>query len=90
MQEGLFLYKHDVPPYNGGVYHQAPLLLLLFSLLPDVKAWPVFTSLLYIAADLVCADALVSIARSGEAGRSRLFASPRRSRRASALFVAAA
>ncbi|XP_044719915.1 GPI transamidase subunit PIG-U domain-containing protein [Hirsutella rhossiliensis] len=90
LQEGLFLYNHNVPPYDGGVYHQAPLLLPLFSLLPDVKAWPIFTSLLYILVDLVSADALVRIADSGEAGQSLLFASPRRARRASGLFVAAA
>ncbi|KLU82640.1 hypothetical protein MAPG_01711 [Magnaporthiopsis poae ATCC 64411] len=36
-------------PYDGGVYHQAPLLLPLFSLLPDVSAHPIFTSLLYVA-----------------------------------------
>ncbi|PHH83978.1 hypothetical protein CDD83_2689 [Cordyceps sp. RAO-2017] len=90
LQEGLFLYNHNVSPYDGGVYHQAPLLLPLFSLLPDVKHWPIFTSLLYIAVDLLCADALASIADSGEAGQSRLFASPRRARRASGLLVAAA
>lgn len=90
VQEGLFLYNHNVPPYDGGVYHQAPLLLPLFSLLPDVKAWPIFTSLLYILVDLLSADALIGIADSGEAGQSRLFASPRRARRASGLFVAAA
>ncbi|OAQ79306.1 GPI transamidase subunit PIG-U [Purpureocillium lilacinum] len=89
LQEGLFLYNHNVWPYDGGVYHQAPLLLPLFSLLPDVKAWPIFTSLLYIAVDLLSADALARIADSGEAGQSRLFTSPRRAKRASGLLVAA-
>lgn len=77
-------------PYDGGVYHQAPLLLPLFSLVPDVKAWPIFTSLLYILVDLLGADALSRIAESGEAGQSRLFTSPRRGKRASGLAVAAA
>ncbi|PHH67808.1 hypothetical protein CDD80_500 [Ophiocordyceps camponoti-rufipedis] len=90
LQEGLFLYNHNVSPYDGGVYHQAPLLLPLFSLLPDVKRWPIFTTVLYILVDLLCADALVAIADSGEAGQSRHFASPRRARRASGLLVAAA
>ncbi|PFH56437.1 hypothetical protein XA68_16519 [Ophiocordyceps unilateralis] len=90
LQEGLFLYNHNVSPYDGGVYHQAPLLLPLFSLLPDAKRWPIFTTVLYILVDILCADALVSIADSGEAGQSRLFTSPRRARRASGLFVAAA
>ncbi|OAQ66996.1 GPI transamidase component GAB1 [Pochonia chlamydosporia 170] len=90
LQEGLFLYNHNVWPYDGGVYHQAPLLLPLFSLVPDVKAWPIFTSLLYILVDLLGADALSRIADSGEAGQSRLFTSPRRGKRASGLAVAAA
>ncbi|KND91199.1 Phosphatidylinositol glycan anchor biosynthesis class U protein, partial [Tolypocladium ophioglossoides CBS 100239] len=90
LQEGLFLYNHNVWPYDGGVYHQAPLLLPLFSLLPNVRAWPIFTSLLYIFVDLLSADALVRIADSGEAGQSRLFASPRRAKRASGPLVAAA
>ena len=90
MQEGLFLYHHNVSPYDGGVYHQAPLLLPLFSLLPDVKQWPIFTALLYIVVDLVSADALMRLADSGEAGCSKLFASPRRNKKVSALAVAAA
>ncbi|OAA46950.1 GPI transamidase subunit PIG-U [Metarhizium rileyi] len=90
LQEGLFLYNHNVWPYDGGVYHQAPLLLPLFSLLPDVKTWPIFTSLLYILVDLLSADALSTIANSGEAGQSRLFTSPRRGKRACGLAVAAA
>ncbi|KAG8408859.1 hypothetical protein J3458_019871 [Metarhizium acridum] len=90
LQEGLFLYNHNVWPYDGGVYHQAPLLLPLFSLLPSVKTWPIFTSLLYILVDLLSADALSTIASSGEAGQSRLFTSPRRAKRACGLAVAAA
>lgn len=90
VQEGLFLYTHNVSPYDGGVYHQAPLLLPLFSLLPDVKAWPIFTSLLYIAVDILGADALCKIADSGEAGGSKLFASRRRAKKWCGVVVAAA
>lgn len=89
VQEGLFLYNHNVWPYDGGVYHQAPLLLPLFSLLPDVKVWPIFTALLYTVVDIVSADALAQIASSGEAGQSRLYASPRRGKKPSGLAVAA-
>lgn len=89
MQEGLFLYNHNVSPYDGGVYHQAPLLLPLFSLLPDPATYPIFTGLLYILVDLVSADALYQIAESGEAGASRLFKSPRRERKWSGYVVAA-
>jgi phosphatidylinositol glycan class U len=90
VQEGLFLYNHNVSPYDGGVYHQAPLLLPLFSLLPDVRTWPIFTAILYTVIDILSADALSKIAESGEAGQSRLFSSPRRAKKASALVVAAA
>ena len=90
MQEGLFLYNHNVSPYDGGVYHQAPLLLPLFSLLPDVHSWPIFTAVLYTIVDILSADALSKIAESGEAGQSKLFSSPRRAKRASAWIVAAA
>ncbi|RXG42997.1 hypothetical protein VDGE_06132 [Verticillium dahliae] len=90
LQEGLFLYNHNVSPYDGGVYHQAPLLLPLFSLLPDLKAWPIFASLLYIVVDLLSADALAKIADSGEAGASKHFTSPRRATRWNGVAVAAA
>lgn len=40
--EGLFLYERGVSPYDGGVFHQAPLLLVIFQVLPPVA---VFTGL---------------------------------------------
>ena len=89
VQEGLFLYNHNVSPYDGGVYHQAPLLLPLFSLLPRFSSFPIFTFLLYICVDLLSANALTSIADSGEAGSSKLFTSPRRNKRWSGFVVAA-
>lgn len=90
MQEGLFLYINNVSPYDGGVYHQAPLLLPLFSLLPDLKTWPIFSYILYIVVDLLSADALSRIANSGEAATSKLFTSPRRDRKWGGVAVAAA
>lgn len=89
VQEGLFLYNHNVSPYDGGVYHQAPLLLPLFSLLPSFASWPVFTYILYIAVDLLSANALMTIADSGEAGSSAQFTSPRKDKRWSGFVVAA-
>ncbi|KAF3764586.1 hypothetical protein M406DRAFT_62278 [Cryphonectria parasitica EP155] len=89
LQEGLFLYNHNVSPYDGGVYHQAPLLLPLFSLLPSFASLPVFTYFLYIAVDLWSADALMTIANSGESGCSALFTSPRKDKRWSGFMVAA-
>ena len=56
---------------------QAPLLLPLFALIPR-SIFSSVTSLLYLTLDLLCANALIRIAESGEAGSSRLFTSPRR------------
>ncbi|KAI1392927.1 PIG-U-domain-containing protein [Hypoxylon trugodes] len=89
LQEGLFLHNHNVSPYDGGVYHQAPLLLPLFSLLPDPSTYPIFAYLLYIVIDLLSADALYKIAESGEAAASKLFTSARKERRWSGYIVAA-
>lgn len=114
VKEGLFLYTHNVSPYDGGVFHQvsssphlypssgspsiapttseigicgdsgsantpplqAPLLLALFSLIPT-SHFHVTTALLYITLDLLAAHALVQIAESHQAERTRLFKSPR-------------
>ncbi|KXX83108.1 Phosphatidylinositol glycan anchor biosynthesis class U protein [Madurella mycetomatis] len=89
LQEGLFLYNHNVSPYDGGVYHQAPLFLPLFSLLPSSTSLPIFTYLLYIVVDLLSASALWRIADSGEAGSSALFTSPRREKRWTGFVIAA-
>lgn len=35
LKEGLFLYERGVSPYDGGVFHQAPLLLPIFGLFPS-------------------------------------------------------
>ncbi|KEZ45954.1 hypothetical protein SAPIO_CDS1343 [Scedosporium apiospermum] len=89
-QEGLYLYNHNVSPYNGGIFHQAPLLLPFFSLLPDNRTLPIITFLLYIVLDILTADALSKIADSGEAGSTRLFTSPRKEKKWSGVQVAAA
>lgn len=86
--EGLYLYNHNVSPYDGGVYHQPPLLLPLFSVLPDPQAWPIFTNMLYITVDLLSAHALSRIADSGEAASSRLYTSARKDRRWTGTVVA--
>ncbi|RDW75841.1 hypothetical protein BP5796_06662 [Coleophoma crateriformis] len=90
LQEGLFLYNHNVSPYDGGVYHQAPLLLPLFSLLPNSLDYPIFTYIIYILVDLLSADALMKIADSGEARSSKLYTSPRKDKKWGSLEIAAA
>ncbi|KAL8792638.1 MAG: hypothetical protein Q9195_004766 [Heterodermia aff. obscurata] len=77
LQEGLFLYTHNVSPYDGGIFHQAPLLLPLFGLIPATAFSPL-TSLLYILLDVLCAESLSQIADSGESRQTRLYKSPRR------------
>ncbi|KAJ3159262.1 hypothetical protein HDU86_001865 [Geranomyces michiganensis] len=57
LQEGLFLYRHGISPYEGGVFHQAPLLLVVFNFLP-----PILIPLLFILLDYWTARALVAVA----------------------------
>ncbi|KAF2427544.1 GPI transamidase component PIG-U [Tothia fuscella] len=90
LQEGLFLYTHNVSPYDGGVFHQAPLLLPLFSLLPDPNRYPLATGLLYIFFDLLSAHAVTLIAETAVSRCSRLFTSPRKDSQYSSTAVAAA
>nr|KMM68538.1 cell division cycle protein 91 [Coccidioides posadasii RMSCC 3488] len=78
LQEGLFLYKRNVSPYDGGVFHQAPILLPIFSLLPEPRDYQLMTGLVYIVLDLLNANALGRIANSDEAVAPRLYTSPRR------------
>lgn len=54
LQEGLFLYQHGLSPYDGGVFHQAPLLLVIFEILPS--------ALVFVVLDLLNALSLHSIA----------------------------
>ncbi|KAH8150391.1 uncharacterized protein LAJ45_05602 [Morchella importuna] len=62
LQEGLFLYTHGVSPYDGGVFHQAPLLLAFFTTLPSSAT---ATNLIYILLDVFSAYALINISTSG-------------------------
>ncbi|KAL4869306.1 hypothetical protein BDV12DRAFT_168285 [Aspergillus spectabilis] len=78
LQEGLFLYNRNVSPYDGGVFHQAPLLLPIFSLLPNSQEYPLPTALFYSLVDLLNANALVTISDSAQAVASRLYSSPRK------------
>ena len=89
VQEGVFLYSRNVSPYDGGVYHQAPLLLPLFALLPSPASWPIATDLLFVAVDLLAANALAQVAHSGYASTTRLFTSSRKHLRWSDAAVAA-
>ncbi|KAL4754196.1 hypothetical protein BDW72DRAFT_166937 [Aspergillus terricola var. indicus] len=78
LQEGLFLYNRNVSPYDGGVFHQAPLLLPIFSLLPNAQQYPLPTALLYSLVDLLNANALVAISDSAQAVSGRLYTATRK------------
>jgi GPI-anchor transamidase subunit U len=54
LQEGLFLYQHGLSPYDGGVFHQAPLLLIVFEILPP--------TLVFVGLDTLNALSLHAIA----------------------------
>ncbi|KAI9253586.1 GPI transamidase component [Sporodiniella umbellata] len=56
LTEGVFLYNSSIPPYDGGVFHQSPLLLCLFSFITVYV--PYFIPLIYAALDLSIAYAL--------------------------------
>ncbi|KAG0250097.1 hypothetical protein BG011_008653 [Mortierella polycephala] len=58
LSEGVFLYRNGVPPYDGGVFHQAPLLLGLFY---PVISSPILVKLLYILSDLAIGFMLLRI-----------------------------
>ncbi|KAE9968344.1 hypothetical protein Vi05172_g5659 [Venturia inaequalis] len=90
LQEGLFLYTHNISPYDGGVFHQAPLLLPLFSLFPDPSRYPLFTGIFFIILDLLSAHALTLIVETGVSVSARLFSSPRKEFRYGSTAIAAA
>ncbi|KAJ2666184.1 hypothetical protein IW148_001113 [Coemansia sp. RSA 1199] len=60
LSEGLHLSAHNISPYNGGVFHQSPLLLLAFKglyYLPEA-----FCDAVYIAMDVMIALGLAKLA----------------------------
>ncbi|KAF9969432.1 hypothetical protein BGZ73_008221 [Actinomortierella ambigua] len=68
LSEGVFLFRNGVPPYNGGVVHQAPLLLGLFY---PVISIPVLVRLLFIAGDLAIGYMLSQMAKLKASQKSR-------------------
>ncbi|KAI5285702.1 hypothetical protein KEM52_002322 [Ascosphaera acerosa] len=89
LQEGVFLYVRQLSPYDGGVFHQAPILLPLFSLIPS-GSHPLVSGGVYILADLLSARALLAICDSAVSTSSRLYTSPRKGVRWDAVSIAAA
>lgn len=71
LQEGIYLFNHDIDPYSGGSFRHSPLLLSFFAtLLPNSRK---LASILWTVNDAVGAWALVQIWRA----RQNVKSSPR-------------
>ncbi|EGF81123.1 hypothetical protein BATDEDRAFT_16197 [Batrachochytrium dendrobatidis JAM81] len=57
LNECIYLYTHGIPPYDGGVCHQAPILIVLFQYIPTLV-----TPFIFILVDFVIARLFVRIA----------------------------
>ncbi|KAI9491481.1 GPI transamidase component-like protein [Zychaea mexicana] len=60
LTEGVYLYDSNVPPYDGGLFHQAPLLLSIFSFLTSIPNYYTIP-LLYSFIDITIAHCLYRI-----------------------------
>ncbi|CAG8590994.1 993_t:CDS:2 [Paraglomus brasilianum] len=58
LTEGIYLFQNGVPPYDGGIFHQPPLLLPIFAYIPTI-----LTPILYTCLDLVFAYLIQEITR---------------------------
>lgn len=63
LQEGLYLYQQGMDPYDGGIFHQSPLLLGAVSVLSKILPQHLAVNLLYVLADLTAAWALARTAQ---------------------------
>jgi len=61
VEEGIFLFQRGISPYDGGLFHQAPMFLIIFSILKSLP--DIVISLLYVLLDIVGAHYLTKIAR---------------------------
>ena len=68
---------------------QAPLLLPLFSLLPNAQSFPLPTAVFYSLIDLVNANALATISDSGQAVSGRFYSALRKHIRWDGVSIAA-
>lgn len=63
LQEGLYLYKQGIDPYDGGIFHQSPLLLGAVSAVSKIVPETIAINILYVLADLTAAWALAQTAQ---------------------------
>ncbi|KAK9479287.1 GPI transamidase subunit PIG-U [Lipomyces japonicus] len=67
LKEGLYLYRAGQDAYDGGVFHQSPLLLVLFNYIGRISlifSPELFIGLFFACLDVVTARSFCSIARS--------------------------
>ncbi|KAH8119057.1 PIG-U-domain-containing protein [Phellopilus nigrolimitatus] len=62
LQEGIFLYEHDVDPYSGGGFYHSPLLLSLFSTV--IPLTTTTARILWATCDVLSAYLMVQIWRA--------------------------
>ncbi|KAJ3337271.1 mitochondrial 5-aminolevulinate synthase [Gonapodya sp. JEL0774] len=61
VKEGVFLFEHGISPYDGGIFHQAPFLLLVFHVLSKFPS--IVSPLLFSGTDALTSLALLRMAR---------------------------
>ncbi|KAL1929598.1 hypothetical protein VTP01DRAFT_1736 [Rhizomucor pusillus] len=74
LKEGVFLYDNGVAPYDGGPFHQAPLLLCIFSFLESIPFYyttPVLYSLID-AAIALCLQKITLLHQTQDAEKPKL------------------
>lgn len=60
--EGIYLYDHNIDPYEGDAFHESPVILAIFYYL--LKKVPYLLPLLFTLLDLVTAHLLYKLAKS--------------------------
>lgn len=64
LREGLYLYDHGIDPYDGGVCHQAPILLALLSSITALPQAALAEKVLYSVLDLAFTYKMLEILSS--------------------------
>ncbi|XP_011561007.2 phosphatidylinositol glycan anchor biosynthesis class U protein [Plutella xylostella] len=62
LTEGVYLYDHDVNPYEGDAFHESPIMLIVFHFL--MKKVPYLLPLIFTIIDLITAHLLYKTAKS--------------------------
>ncbi|GMM33740.1 GPI-anchor transamidase subunit [Saccharomycopsis crataegensis] len=68
IEEGIFLLKHNIDPYDGGVVYHPPVLIKLFSQVKDLfgtntTSWRIASGLIFQIADILTSIELIQISK---------------------------